>query len=71
VYSEANAPGAFVTNARARAPCRPGSQHAHQKGVIHRDLKPSNILVRVTDGQPIPTIIDFGIAKTTEQRLRT
>jgi serine/threonine protein kinase len=48
--------------------CR-GVQHAHQKGVIHRDLKPSNILVRVTDGQPIPTIIDFGIAKATEQRL--
>ena len=48
--------------------CR-GVQHAHQKGVIHRDLKPSNILVRVTDGQPIPTIIDFGIAKATDQRL--
>ena len=48
--------------------CR-GVQHAHQKGVIHRDLKPSNILVRVTDGQPIPTIIDFGIAKATEHRL--
>jgi non-specific serine/threonine protein kinase/serine/threonine-protein kinase len=46
-----------------------GVQHAHQKGVIHRDLKPSNILVRVTDGQPVPTIIDFGIAKATEQRL--
>jgi eukaryotic-like serine/threonine-protein kinase len=48
--------------------CR-GVQHAHQKGVIHRDLKPSNILVRVTDGQPIATIIDFGIAKATEHRL--
>jgi eukaryotic-like serine/threonine-protein kinase len=48
--------------------CR-GVQHAHQKGVIHRDLKPSNILVRVTDGQPIPTIIDFGIAEAIEHRL--
>jgi tetratricopeptide (TPR) repeat protein len=45
--------------------CR-GVQHAHQKGVIHRDLKPSNILVRETDGQPVPTIIDFGIAKAVE-----
>ncbi|MDG2123248.1 MAG: serine/threonine-protein kinase, partial [Verrucomicrobiales bacterium] len=39
-------------------------QHAHQKGVIHRDLKPSNILV--CDGeerQPLPKIIDFGVAK--------
>jgi serine/threonine protein kinase len=43
-----------------------GVQHAHQKGVIHRDLKPSNILVRVTDGKPVPTIIDFGIAKAVE-----
>ncbi len=41
-------------------------QHAHQKGIIHRDIKPSNILVRADDaGQPIPKIIDFGIAKAT------
>jgi eukaryotic-like serine/threonine-protein kinase len=38
-------------------------QHAHQKGIIHRDLKPSNVLVAVSDGQPVPKIIDFGIAK--------
>jgi serine/threonine protein kinase/Tfp pilus assembly protein PilF len=44
-----------------------GVQHAHQKGVIHRDLKPSNILVRLQDGKPVPTIIDFGIAKATER----
>jgi serine/threonine protein kinase/WD40 repeat protein len=44
-------------------------QHAHQKGIIHRDLKPSNILVTVNDGQPVPKVIDFGIAKATEQRL--
>ena len=40
-------------------------QHAHQKGVIHRDLKPSNVLVTERDGQPLPKIIDFGIAKAT------
>ncbi len=44
-------------------------QHAHQKGIIHRDLKPSNILVTLHDGVPVPKIIDFGIAKATEQRL--
>src|SRR5262245_25818412 len=44
-------------------------QHAHQKGIIHRDLKPSNILVTVNDGTPVPKVIDFGIAKATEQRL--
>ncbi|VTR92462.1 serine threonine protein kinase : Putative serine/threonine protein kinase OS=Gemmata sp. Wa1-1 PE=3 SV=1: Pkinase: TPR_2: TPR_10: TPR_12: TPR_12 [Gemmata massiliana] len=38
-------------------------QHAHQKGIIHRDLKPSNILVEEVDGQPIPKVIDFGLAK--------
>jgi serine/threonine protein kinase len=44
-------------------------QHAHQKGVIHRDIKPSNILVTVSDGQPMPKVIDFGIAKATQGRL--
>ena len=45
-------------------------QHAHQKGIIHRDLKPSNILVTVNDGVAVPKIIDFGIAKATnDQRL--
>ncbi|NIP97666.1 MAG: protein kinase, partial [Akkermansiaceae bacterium] len=38
-------------------------QHAHQKGIIHRDLKPSNILVAEQDGEALPKIIDFGVAK--------
>jgi len=44
-------------------------QHAHQKGIIHRDIKPSNIMVTQRDGTPIPKVIDFGIAKATNQRL--
>jgi serine/threonine protein kinase len=44
-------------------------QHAHQKGIIHRDIKPSNILVTFHDDQPVPKVIDFGIAKATEGRL--
>jgi serine/threonine protein kinase len=44
-------------------------QHAHQKGIIHRDIKPSNVLVAEYDGQPVPKIIDFGVAKATAQRL--
>jgi eukaryotic-like serine/threonine-protein kinase len=44
-------------------------QHAHQKGVIHRDLKPSNILIVIQDDQPVPKIIDFGIAKAVDHRL--
>jgi serine/threonine protein kinase len=43
--------------------------HAHQKGIIHRDIKPSNVLVSVREGQAIPKIIDFGVAKATNQRL--
>ncbi len=38
-------------------------QHAHQKAIIHRDLKPLNILVTDHNGQPVPKIIDFGLAK--------
>jgi len=44
-------------------------QHAHQKGIVHRDIKPSNILVTLQDGEPVPKVIDFGIAKATQGRL--
>lgn len=45
-------------------------QHAHQKGVAHRDLKPSNVLVTVVDGEPVPKIIDFGLAKAVGRQLQ-
>jgi serine/threonine protein kinase len=44
-------------------------KHAHQKGIIHRDLKPGNILVALYDGQPVPKIIDPGVAKATSRKL--
>src|SRR5262249_19029950 len=36
---------------------------------IHRDLKPSNILVTEAEGVAVPQVIDFGIAKATQQEL--
>src|SRR3974390_3187703 len=46
------------------------NQSAHQKGIIHRDLKPTNILVTLNpDGSGFPKVIDFGVAKATNQKL--
>ena len=44
-----------------------GLQHAHQKGILHRDLKPSNLLVTVVEGEAVPKLIDFGIAKALDE----
>jgi non-specific serine/threonine protein kinase/serine/threonine-protein kinase len=46
-----------------------GVQHAHQKGIIHRDLKPANVLVTIQHGEPLPKVIDFGVAKAIGQKL--
>jgi len=35
------------------------------KRIVHRDLKPENILIRLDDHEPV--IIDFGIARITEE----
>jgi serine/threonine protein kinase len=51
------------------APVCRAIQHAHQKGIIHRDVKPPNVLVTLYDGRPVPKVIDFGVAKATDQQL--
>jgi serine/threonine-protein kinase len=42
---------------------------AHQVGIIHRDLKPENIMVG-SDPPDVVKVLDFGLAKVTEQELR-
>jgi serine/threonine-protein kinase len=37
-----------------------GMQAAHARGIVHRDLKPGNVMLR----GDVPTIVDFGIAKS-------
>lgn len=31
--------------------------------VVHRDIKPDNILIQVIQNQPIPKVVDFGLAR--------
>jgi eukaryotic-like serine/threonine-protein kinase len=61
--------GALAVNAAldlTRQICR-GMAHAHQHGIVHRDLKPDNlILIRRSDGQHWVKVLDFGVARWTE-----
>jgi serine/threonine protein kinase len=37
---------------------------AHRAGIVHRDIKPENILLtRSAEGEIVPKLIDFGVAK--------
>jgi len=44
--------------------------HAHKKGIIHRDLKPGNIVL-LDDETDIVKVVDFGLAKLTQDRSLT
>ncbi len=60
-YVSTNKPSLDACAALLALVCQ-GVQYAHQRGLIHRDLKPANILIADVAGQPMPKIIDFGIA---------
>jgi tRNA A-37 threonylcarbamoyl transferase component Bud32 len=41
---------------------------AHRRGMVHRDLKPENIFLAQTEGEVIPKVLDFGLAKFVGER---
>ncbi|MCA9521324.1 MAG: serine/threonine protein kinase, partial [Myxococcales bacterium] len=44
-----------------------GLSEAHDKSIIHRDLKPDNVFVTEVRGHTLPKILDFGVAKLTDE----
>jgi len=50
----------------ARCVCDALAQ-AHGAGIVHRDIKPSNVFLHGTNGEQTVKVIDFGIAKLTDE----
>lgn len=57
-----------ATTIRLALPLLDALEYSHRRGVVHRDIKPSNIML---DGEGAPSLVDFGIAKTPENILKT
>ncbi len=44
-----------------------GLQHAHEHGMVHRDIKPSNLILARSGKRATVKILDFGLAKATQE----
>jgi serine/threonine protein kinase len=44
-------------------------QAAHDVGIVHRDLKPENLFICKENGKDFPKVVDFGIAKLSDNAL--
>lgn len=44
-------------------------QDVHEKGLVHGDIRPNNVLVTRDRDQPVPKIVEIGVAQATQQRL--
>lgn len=49
--------------------CR-GLEAVHGAGVLHRDIKPENIFLHECEGELVPKLLDFGLARPIEARER-
>jgi formylglycine-generating enzyme required for sulfatase activity/serine/threonine protein kinase len=45
-----------------------GLQHAFDNGMIHRDINPRNLILSCKGPRPIVKILDFGLAKITQEK---
>jgi Protein kinase domain len=44
-----------------------GLQHAHERGMVHRDIKPNNLMLARDGARATVKILDFGLAKATQE----